>query len=200
MKDTNVASFVSTKSLTNSYKIESNPDYVEVLEIMRKKRKFIIKLKGFPTSTPAPGENFSWSLYSYHNHTIIIIEHIVKQIKSLFFWGHLRLTSSWAFSRQGAISLTRRIPRLVWRKEFGCGEELDLSSVTNSPTFLCPRELCTFPQRSSFSSPSHSSTFFSLFFSIVQCPSWAIWSLSSGHPLHFKGQQCWLTRRAEDRK
>ena len=59
MKDTNVASFVSTKSLTNSYKIESNPDYVEVLEIMRKKRKFIIKLKGFPTSTPAPGENFS---------------------------------------------------------------------------------------------------------------------------------------------
>lgn len=58
MKETNVASFVSTKSLTNSYKIESNPDYVEVLEIMRKKRKFIIKVKGFPPA-PAPAENFS---------------------------------------------------------------------------------------------------------------------------------------------
>ena len=32
MTDTNfVNSFVSTKSLTDSYKIENNPDYVEVL-------------------------------------------------------------------------------------------------------------------------------------------------------------------------
>jgi hypothetical protein len=43
-----VNSFVSAKALCDSYKIENNPDYVEVLEIMRKKRKFIIKVKGFP--------------------------------------------------------------------------------------------------------------------------------------------------------
>ena len=37
--------FVSCKSLCDSYKIEHNPDYVEVLEIMKRKRKFIVKVK-----------------------------------------------------------------------------------------------------------------------------------------------------------
>jgi hypothetical protein len=35
----------SQKSLCDSYKIENNPDYVEVLEIMKKKKKFVVKVK-----------------------------------------------------------------------------------------------------------------------------------------------------------
>ena len=42
------SNFVSSKSLTESYKIENNPDYSEILEIMQKKRKFIVQVKGFP--------------------------------------------------------------------------------------------------------------------------------------------------------
>lgn len=40
--------FVSSKSLTDSYKIENNPDYEEVLEIMKRKRKFIVKVRNVP--------------------------------------------------------------------------------------------------------------------------------------------------------
>jgi len=36
---------LSTKALCDSYKIENNPDYVEVLEIMKKKRKFLVKVR-----------------------------------------------------------------------------------------------------------------------------------------------------------
>jgi hypothetical protein len=35
----------SSKSICDSYKIENNPDYTEILSIMNKKRKFIVKVK-----------------------------------------------------------------------------------------------------------------------------------------------------------
>lgn len=35
----------STKDICNSYKIENNPDYTEVLSIMHKKRKFVVRVK-----------------------------------------------------------------------------------------------------------------------------------------------------------
>ena len=35
----------SQKSLCDSYKIENNPDYVEVLDIMKKKKKFVVRVK-----------------------------------------------------------------------------------------------------------------------------------------------------------
>jgi CRISPR/Cas system-associated protein Csx1 len=36
---------VSTKNFCDSYKIENNPDYAEVLSIMHKKRKFVVRVK-----------------------------------------------------------------------------------------------------------------------------------------------------------
>lgn len=35
----------SAKNLCDSYKIENNPDYAEILSIMHKKRKFVVRVK-----------------------------------------------------------------------------------------------------------------------------------------------------------
>lgn len=35
----------SSKNICDSYKIENNPDYTEVLSIMHKKRKFVVRVK-----------------------------------------------------------------------------------------------------------------------------------------------------------
>ena len=41
----------SLKNINSSYKIENNPDYTEVLSIMHKKRKFLVRVEMFDGST-----------------------------------------------------------------------------------------------------------------------------------------------------
>jgi hypothetical protein len=41
----------SSKNICDSYRIENNPDYTEVLSIMHKKRKFVVRVKEVDGST-----------------------------------------------------------------------------------------------------------------------------------------------------